>query len=88
MAIIERTREIKPRESTGGYKIDCEDIKPDDILKITITRTGYPDFKKKYKIEGSKLVGKKSIHFKVVQTGKEIRISWQGDIIPSFDLSV
>jgi hypothetical protein len=89
MAIIERTREIKTksRQSTGGFKIDCEGITKDDTLKITITHADFPDFKKKYLVEGIKLVGKNSISFKVVQTGKEVRISWQGNILPKIDLS-
>ena len=89
MAIIERTREIKTksRQSTGGFKIDCEGITKDDILKITITHADFPDFIKKYLVEGSKLVGKRSISFKAIQTGKEVRISWQGDVLPRIDLS-
>ena len=86
---MERTREIKTksRQSTGSFNIDCEGIKRDETLFITITRAEFPDFKKKYTVEGIKLIGKKSISFKFVQTGNNIHISWMGDILPRIDLS-
>jgi len=84
MAIIERNRVIRTtsRQSTGGYKIECEGIKPEDILRITITHISQPDFFQQYEVTGDKLVGKKSINFKVIQTGNEFRVAWQGDVLP------
>lgn len=86
---MERSREIKTksRQSTGSFKIDCEGIKRDETLYITITHADFPDFKRKYTVEGSKLVDKKSLSFKTVQTGNDVRISWQGSILPKVDLS-
>ena len=87
---MERTRDLysEKRKSGGSYKIDCKGIKPDEDLRITITHSGIPHFKKKYIVSGSKLIGKDSISFKIIQTGQDIHISWQGSILPKIDLSV
>lgn len=81
---MERNRVIrtKTRGSGGDYKIDCEGIKADETLFITITHESIPDFVRRYEISGSKLIGKDSISFNTVQTGKEWRISWKGGILP------
>lgn len=86
---MERSRDIysEVRQSNKSYKIDCEGIQANDTLYITITHSGLPEFKKKYTVPGSQLIGKKSISFNVVQTGNDHRISWVGSILPRIDLS-
>ena len=87
---MERSREIKTksRQSTGSFKIDCEGITRDETLYITITHADFPDFKKKYTVNGSDLIGKKSISFKTIQTGDNVHISWQGSVLPKIVLSL
>lgn len=90
MGEIIRTRKIrtKSRQSTGGFKIDCDGISRNDILRIFITHEDIPEFNKEYSIEGNKILGRKSISFSVIQTGKDIAISWAGDIQPRVELKL
>lgn len=81
---MDRNRVIRTatRPSEGNYKIDCEGIKANEVLSITITHESKSEFLQKYEVPGSKLLGKRSISFKAIQTEDSYRISWVGSVLP------
>lgn len=78
MAEINRRRVIRPstrQNSSINYKVDVEGISKNDHLIVEITHESKP-FRQCFKFEGKDLIGKKSIHFQVVEN-PSVRIIWK-----------
>jgi hypothetical protein len=85
MATIEKRRVIRPssREEFSSYRVHCDKVGVNDLLKIFITHETDTSIDFVYEIIGRDLSGKKSIHFDAIKndlTGWEIK--WKAEIKP------
>lgn len=84
MAEIFKTRTIRPstrkKESTN-YKIDTTKLSDSDTIIINIYHEK-SEFHRVYKFKGLDIYPKKSIHFKVSELNKKIKIEWSNNLTP------
>lgn len=79
MAEIIRHRTIRPSTrlaTSSKYKINIEGISEEDILIVKIDHET-KSFNQTFKFYGSDLIGRKSIHFKVLEV-PSVQIKWVG----------
>jgi len=85
MKTIEKNRVLRTlsRKPESTYKVDTSKVLTSDTLIINISDENDPNrVLFKYKVDGSKLANKDSIHFKAVKTGNKWSIIWLGGIEP------
>ena len=78
MAEIIRNRTIRPstrKDTSVNYRIHLDGLLHGDTLTVNITHESKP-FSKSYKFYASEVLKRKSLGFKVVQDGGEVKIEW------------
>jgi hypothetical protein len=79
MATITKTRTLRPssREPSSTYKIDTKKVGSGDLLKIEIYHEDNPDqMIAEFKISGSEVASKNSIHFDAIETANGWDFRW------------
>lgn len=80
MRIINKSRTLRQlpsREPTSlSYRIHTDGIKIDDVLYVNVYNKSKPNFVQTYKINGSDIAGRKSIHLRVNDNIDPTEFSW------------
>jgi hypothetical protein len=78
MPEIIRNRTIRPstrKDISVNYRVHIDNISTGDTLVVNVKHESKP-FIKSFKFKGSDILKKKSLGFKVTETGSDIQITW------------